>query len=83
MKVNGVKIKCLRIATKGLPAQHLVKYLGEEIGLLERWRGADQPWFAYAGIGFASKLLGPFYGDDGVRQAYDAILRNANIKVQA
>ena len=71
--------KLLRKATKALPAQWLLLHKGEEVGLIERWKptatSPNPPWQAYFGIGFASKLVGSFYGSDGRQKAKEAILK--------
>lgn len=58
------RVELLQRQGKGRPSRWLVILEGREIGLIERWNGADAPWFAYAGIGRASALLGRFYSRD-------------------
>ncbi len=77
--IGTMEIKRTRPATGGLPGQFLVKSRGEEVGLVEQFRGKDEPWHAYYPIGFHARKVGTFYGPGGRQRAAVCVLHAAGL----
>lgn len=54
----------------------------KDIGLIEKFkddRYTKNPWKAFFGIGWVTKMIGAFYGKSGRQDAINAVLKHAEV----